>query len=154
VSILFQNPADQLFADSVDGEVAFGPLNYRVFDPAWHEQVLSEADLTTLRARLPMTLSVGQQQRTVLAACLALRPRLLILDEPTLGQDRGHLQQLMEFTARLNRQGTAILLITHDYELVYRYARRVIVMKDGRITLDGVLQRPPTVKTGEKELSQ
>jgi energy-coupling factor transporter ATP-binding protein EcfA2 len=154
VSILFQNPADQLFADSVDGEVAFGPLNYRVFDPAWHEQVLSEADLTTLRARLPMTLSVGQQQRTVLAACLALRPRLLILDEPTLGQDRGHLQQLMEFTARLNRQGTAILLITHDYKLVYRFARRIIVMKDGRITLDGVLQRPPAVKTGEKELSQ
>jgi energy-coupling factor transporter ATP-binding protein EcfA2 len=154
VSILFQNPADQLFTDSVDSEVAFGPLNYRVFDPAWHGQVLSEADLIALRDRLPVTLSVGQQQRTVLAACLALRPRLLILDEPTLGQDWGHLQQLMEFTAQLNRQGTAILLITHDYKLVYRYARRVIVMKDGRITHDGVLQRQPTVKTWEKELSQ
>ncbi len=154
VSILFQNPADQLFTDSVDGEVAFGPLNYRVFDPEWHGRVLSEADLTALRDRLPVTLSVGQQQRTVLAACLALRPRLLILDEPTLGQDWGHLQQLMEFTARLNRQGTAILLITHDYKLVYRYARRVIVMKDGRIMLDGVLQRQPTVRSWEKEFSR
>jgi energy-coupling factor transporter ATP-binding protein EcfA2 len=82
-------------------------------------------------------LSIGQQQRTALASCLSLRPRLVILDEPTLGQDWGHLQQLMDFILTLNRQGTAVLLITHDYKLVYRYARRVILMSAGRIILDG-----------------
>ena len=63
--------------------------------------------------------------------------RLVILDEPTLGQDWRHLQQLMDFLVWLNRQGTAILLITHDYKLVYRYAQRVILMDAGRISLDG-----------------
>lgn len=140
VALLFQNPADQLFTDSVDEEVAFGPLNYRCFDPQIHERTLAEAGLAGLRPRSPNALSTGQQQRTALAACLALRPRLVILDEPTLGQDWTHLQRLMEFLSELNAQGTAILLITHDYKLVYRYARRVILMEAGRIVLDGKLQ--------------
>ena len=137
IALLFQNPADQLFTDTVDEEIAFGPRNYRFFEPAWHEQSLERADLLGLRERRPFSLSVGQQQRTALASCLALRPRLVILDEPTLGQDWRHLQQLMDFLVWLNRQGTAILLITHDYKLVYRYAQRVILMDAGRISLDG-----------------
>jgi len=137
IALLFQNPADQLFTDSVDEEVAFGPRNYRCFDPEWHHQTLANADLLALRERRPFSLSMGQQQRTALASCLALRPRMVILDEPTLGQDWRHLQQLMEFLIQLNRQGTAILLITHDYKLVYRYAQRVILMDAGRILLDG-----------------
>jgi len=137
IALLFQNPADQLFTDSVDEEIAFGPRNYRCFDPAWHEQTLASNDLLGLRQRRPFSLSVGQQQRTALASCLALRPRLVILDEPTLGQDWRHLQQLMDFLVWLNRRGTAIILITHDYKLVYRYAQRVILMDSGRISLDG-----------------
>ncbi len=137
IALLFQNPADQLFTDSVDEEVAFGPRNYRRFDPAAHDQTLAAADLLHLRQRRPFSLSMGQQQRTALAACMALRPRLVILDEPTLGQDWRHLQQLMEHLVHLNQQGAAILLITHDYKLVHRYARRVILMQAGRITLDG-----------------
>ena len=137
IALLFQNPADQLFTDSVDEEVAFGPRNYRCFDPSLHQQTLASADLLGLRERRPFSLSVGQQQRTALASCLALRPRLVILDEPTLGQDWRHLQQLMDFLVWLNHQGTAILLITHDYKLVYRYAQRVILMEAGRISLDG-----------------
>jgi energy-coupling factor transporter ATP-binding protein EcfA2 len=137
VSLLFQNPADQLFTDSVEEEVAFGPRNLRCHDAGWETQVLENADLVLLRSRKPLSLSVGQQQRTALASCLSLRPRLVILDEPTLGQDWGHLQQLMDFLLSLNRQGTAILLITHDYKLVYRYARRVVLMDAGRISLDG-----------------
>lgn len=137
IAILFQNPADQLFTDTVDEEIAFAPRNYRAFDPARHEQALQDSDLQHLRARRPFSLSIGQQQRTALASCLALRPALVILDEPTLGQDWRHLGQLMESLVRLNQQGTAILLITHDYKLVYRYAQRVLLMKDGRIILDG-----------------
>lgn len=139
VAILFQNPADQLFTDSVDEEVAFGPQNYNRFDAYMQIQILREADLLHLRKRRPLMLSVGQQQRTALSACLGLRPRLLILDEPTLGQDWGHLQRLMDFLSTLNRQGTAILLISHDYKLVHRYARQVFLMKNGRIHLAGQL---------------
>jgi energy-coupling factor transport system ATP-binding protein len=137
ISLLFQNPADQLFTDSVEEEVAFGPRNLRCYDEAWETQVLENADLTSFSRRKPLSLSVGQQQRTALASCISLRPRLVILDEPTLGQDWGHLQQLMDFILALNQQGTAILLITHDYKLVYRYAQRVILMDAGRICLDG-----------------
>ncbi len=140
VGLLFQNPAEQLFTDSVDEEVAFGPHNYRNFDLDWHNRTLAEADLAALRDRSPLRLSTGQQQRTALASCLALRPRLLILDEPTLGQDWGHLQRLMDFLASLNRSGTSILLITHDYKLVHHYTSRVILMDAGRITLDGSLK--------------
>jgi energy-coupling factor transporter ATP-binding protein EcfA2 len=154
ISLLFQNPADQLFTDSVDEEVAFGPRNYRIFEKTWHEQTLANADLISLRERRPFSLSVGQQQRTALATCLALHPRLVILDEPTLGQDWRHLQQMMDFLGWLNGQGMAILLITHDYKLVYRYARRVILMDAGRISLDGhnnlaVQKVMPTIKHAE-----
>jgi energy-coupling factor transporter ATP-binding protein EcfA2 len=137
IALLFQNPADQLFTDSVEEEIAFGPRNYRRFDSIWQEELLNNADLLDLKERRPFSLSVGQQQRTALASCLALQPRLVILDEPTLGQDWFHLQQLMVFLLRLNRQGTAILLITHDYKLVYRYAQRVILLQAGRVVLDG-----------------
>jgi energy-coupling factor transport system ATP-binding protein len=140
VSLLFQNPADQLFTDSVDEEVGFGPRNYRRFSRDFHEQVLAEVDLQAIRAFRPLALSTGQQQRTALAACLALQPHFLILDEPTLGQDWGHLQRLMEFLVCLNHKGISILLITHDFKLVHRYAKRVILMDQGEITLDGRLR--------------
>jgi energy-coupling factor transporter ATP-binding protein EcfA2 len=139
VGLLFQDPAEQLFTNSVDEEIAFGPQNYGIFDATQHRQTIDAADLSALRARPPFTLSTGQQQRTALAACMALRPRLLIRDEPTQGQDWGHLQQLMDFLADLNRRGASIMLISHDYKLVHRYAGRVVVMAKGRIALDGRL---------------
>ncbi len=142
VGLLFQDPAEQLFTNSVDEEVAFGPQNYNIFDEAQHQQTLDVADLSALRARQPFTLSTGQQQRTALAACMALRPRLLILDEPTQGQDWGHLQQLMDFLAELNRRGASIVLISHDYKLVHRYATRVVLMAEGRIVVDGHIPKP------------
>jgi len=141
VALLFQNAADQLFTDSVDEEVAFGPHNYGLFQSQEHLKTLEEADLLDLRDRRPMTLSVGQQQRTALAASLALRPKLVILDEPTLGQDWGHLQQLMDFLRQLNQAGRAVLLITHDYKLVHRYAKRIILLEDGRVKLFGNIRK-------------
>jgi len=140
VGLLFQNPAYQLFTESVDEEVAFGPRNFRRFDADSHQQMLEAADLMALRSQPPFSLSSGQQQRTALAAVATLRPRLLILDEPTLGQDWGHLERLMDFLAELNRLGTAILLITHDYKLVHHYAGRAILLHEGQVTLDGYLK--------------
>jgi len=141
VALLFQNPSDQLLTDRVDDEVALGPLNYGQFQDDLHLQTLKEMDLLELRQRQPCTLSAGQQQRTALGACLALRPKLVILDEPTLGQDWAHMEQLMDFMRSLNAQGTTVLLITHDYKVVHRYARRVILLEQGRIRLDGRLRR-------------
>jgi energy-coupling factor transport system ATP-binding protein len=151
IALLFQNPADQLFTDSVDEEVSFGPRNYRVFDTKIHEQTLASADLLGLRTRRPFSLSTGQQQRTALASCIALRPALVILDEPTLGQDWNHLQQLMDCLTSLNQQGTAILLITHDYKLVHRYARRVILMDAGRVVLDGKIDPVSMIRIHAEE---
>lgn len=142
VALLFQEPQEQLFTDSVDEEVSFAPRNYGCFDPVLHEQILQEADLYELRTRHPLALSVGQQQRTALASCLGLRPRLLILDEPTLGQDWNHLQRMMNYLQTLNGMGTTILLISHDYKLVYHYAHRVIVLREGRIQQIGKTQSP------------
>jgi energy-coupling factor transport system ATP-binding protein len=147
VALLFQDPQEQLFTDSVDEEVAFGPSNYDKQNPALHSQILEEADLSALRSRRPLALSIGQQQRTALAACLSLRPPLLILDEPTLGQDWGHLQRLMNYIQALNHQGTAILLITHDYKLVHRYAQRVILLRGGRVQRVGKIRFPPRAQT-------
>ena len=140
VGLLCQSPLDQLLTERVDDEVALGPRNWAVFDHAAHEETLTAADLVALRGRAPLSLSVGQQQRTALAAALALAPRLLILDEPTLGQDWSHLERLMDFVADLNARGSTILLITHDHDLAARYARRLLLMRGGCLVADGALE--------------
>ncbi len=145
VGLLLQNPLSQLFCDSVEEEVAFGPRNFGHVSTALLDEVLEATDLQGLRARRPYALSSGQQQRTALAATLSLRPELLILDEPTMGQDWRHLSGFMDFLSQLNEQGIAILLITHDYKLICRYARRVVVLGDGRIVADGAPRLPITV---------
>jgi energy-coupling factor transport system ATP-binding protein len=139
VGLLFQDAANQLFTDAVGDEVAFGPNNFGCFQKKNHLQILHEADLFDLIQRRPSNLSVGQQQRTALASCLSLRPQLVILDEPTLGQDWKHLQKLMDYLQKLNRDGTAVLLISHDYKLVHRYANRMVLIEDGKIKINGIL---------------
>jgi energy-coupling factor transporter ATP-binding protein EcfA2 len=143
VGFLFQNPLDQLVCDTVEEEVAFGPRNLGAQSEtlAQRERVettLAVAGLTALRHRRSAALSVGEQQRTALAAALSTDPRLLILDEPTMGQDWAHLSHLMESLIQLNHNGQAILLITHDDKLVCRYARRIILLEEGRIVADGM----------------
>jgi energy-coupling factor transporter ATP-binding protein EcfA2 len=137
VGLLFQNPLHQLFCDSVGDEVVFGPQNLDCLVPENVEAALTATDLSALRARSIHALSCGQQQRTALAAILSVKPRLIILDEPTIGQDWRHLSMFMDFLRTLNQAGTTILLITHDYKLVYRYATRIMVLDGGRIAIDG-----------------
>ncbi len=149
VALLFQNAADQLFTDSVEEEVSFGPDNYHRWEEQAHQQTLIKADLIRLRERRPMLLSVGQQQRTALAACLSLRPKLVILDEPTLGQDWNHLQRLMDFLKALNQEGSAVLLISHDYKIVHRYANRMMLMENGKIKVEGTLHNKQEEKHNE-----
>jgi len=142
VGLLFQNPLHQLFCTTVEEEVRFGPANFECYDPGKVEALLDASDLAALRARPVHTLSSGQQQRTALAAVLSLRPKLIILDEPTMGQDWRHLSALMDYLSGLNRDGSTVLLISHDYKLVHRYAERILLLRDGRVASDGAPAGP------------
>jgi len=148
VGLLFQNPLEQLFCETVEEEVACGTRYYGFLTPALLEDTLAIADLGSLRNRRIHALSGGEQQRTALASVLALRPDLLILDEPTMGQDWGHLSAFMDHVSRLNGRGMAILLITHDYELVHHYAQRVLLLRNGRIAVEGSPLPSPSLKVG------
>ena len=111
------------------------------------EPLLTAADLLALRPRPLHTLSHGQLHRTAFAAVLALHPRVLVLDEPTIGQDWRHLESLMDEVEALRRQGTAVLLISHDFKLIHRHATRVALLRNGRVAAEGV----PLATSGEGE---
>jgi len=147
LAILFQNPQEQLFTDSVDEEIAFAAYNFGLFDQQQHQTALEEAGLERLSSKHPSILSLGQQLRTALAASIAIKPRIVILDEPTLGQDWGHLEKIMNYVKTLQQNGTTILLITHDYKLVHFYSQRVLLMENGGIALQGNINKE--VRQGE-----
>jgi len=140
VGLLQQNPLHQLVCDTVEEEVRLGPHNLsstgKEAEQA-QETVLAQMDLLQLRQRSPSALSVGEQQRAALAATLSSSPPLLILDEPTAGQDWEHMVRIMDLVAELNRAGQTVLLITHDQRLVERYANRVWRLAGGRVMRHG-----------------
>jgi energy-coupling factor transport system ATP-binding protein len=140
VGLLLESPDEQLFCDRVDEEARFGLANLGLRQPDRVEQALAATGLASLRSRAPHALSLGQKQRAALAALLALQPQLLILDEPTLGQDWGHLSRFMELVRRLNARGMTVLIISHDYKLVHQYARRILLLEAGRIVADGCVR--------------
>jgi energy-coupling factor transport system ATP-binding protein len=133
VGLLQQNPLHQLVCQEVEEEIRFGPRNLRLERDGEVEAMLARTDLLRLRHRPTQALSVGEQQRSALAATLILRPRLLILDEPTAGQDWHHLRELMDLVGEYNRQGLTVLLITHNRRLVGEYANRVWEMTGGTL---------------------
>ncbi len=143
VGYVFQNPDHQIFAATVEDEVAFGPRNFGL-DAAEIEQRVSEVlhavKLEEARARDPFLLSKGERQRLAVASILALRPNLLILDEPTTGLDYREQRRLMGLIRELNESGIAIVIITHTPWLVAEYARRVVLMRKGRVLFDGAVR--------------
>ncbi|MGB9630101.1 MAG: ATP-binding cassette domain-containing protein, partial [Thermodesulfobacteriota bacterium] len=86
---------------------------------------------------VPLTLTKGERQRVAIASVLAAQPQILILDEPTTGLDICHQKNIMEVLRKLNQKGHTIIIITHSMWVATEYAQRTIVMKDGRILLDG-----------------
>jgi energy-coupling factor transport system ATP-binding protein len=140
VGYVFQNPDHQIFAATVADEVAFGPRNFGLDSAeiaSRAEEVLCAVNLTGERDCDPFLLSKGERQRLAVASVLALRPRLLILDEPTTGLDYREQRRMMALIGDLNRAGIAIVMITHTPWLVAEYARRVILMRKGRVMFDG-----------------
>jgi energy-coupling factor transport system ATP-binding protein len=141
VGYVFQNPDHQFVTDRVDEEIAYG-LKVRDYPEETIRQrvgeVLEIVDLERYRLRSPFSLSLGERRRLSVATMLVLEPKLLILDEPTIGQDHERAQQLMALMARLReRYRTTVLMITHDMRLVAEWAERVLVLSDGRLAFDG-----------------
>lgn len=143
VSYVFQNPDHQLFADTVEAEVAFGPRNIGLDAAAVRARVdeaLAAVGLQFLRDQDPFLLGRGERQRVAVAALLALRPRMLILDEPTTGLDYPEQRQMMELLKRLHQEGRTILIITHVPWVAAEYAERALLMADGQLLWDGSLR--------------
>jgi energy-coupling factor transport system ATP-binding protein len=143
IGFIFQDPNDQIFSNSVVEEIRFGLKNLEL--PADEieqrvEETLTQFDLTEVQDTFPRFLARGDKQKLCIASIVAMRPQVLLLDEPTTGQDHRDSQQIMELAQTLNEQGITILLVTHDLGNVARYARRVIVVNDGVIIADGPTQ--------------
>jgi energy-coupling factor transporter ATP-binding protein EcfA2 len=152
IGYVFQNPDHQLFKESVWDEVAFGLRNLhteRTDLEAQVESTLRRLDLWPQRDRHPFRLSKGDRQRLAIAAIIIMRPHVLIVDEPTTGQDPSRSREIMDLLAELNGEGTTVVVITHVMELVAEYARQVLVLHAGRLLLQGtpreVFAQPKTL---------
>jgi energy-coupling factor transport system ATP-binding protein len=142
VGLVFQFPEYQLFEETVRGDVAYGPRNLGLGEDAVAERVddaLRAVGLAPERFadRSPFGLSGGEMRRVALAGVLAMRPQVLVLDEPTAGLDPRGKEELLDRIAALHRGGLTVIVVTHTMDEVARLARRVVVMFDGRIVFDG-----------------
>ncbi len=133
VGYVFQNPDHQICCDTVETEVAFGPRNLHLEKEDIERRVqgaLQAVDLLEYRTVNPKQLSKGQRQRVAFASILAMEPSVLIIDEPTTGQDYRDGIAMLDLVKRLNQEGHTVLFITHDMQLVAKYAKRVVVFQD------------------------
>lgn len=154
VGLVFQNPDDQLFSANVRQDLSFGPLNLGLERNEVKHRIEWAADatgITQLLDRPIHALSYGQRMRVAIAGVLAMRPTLLIADEPTSSLDPQMAAQVMAILNELQRQGTTILLATHDVDLAYGWADQVIVLDDGRVEASG---SPCTVLSDEQFLGR
>jgi len=141
VGMVFQNPENQLFALSVEKDVAFGLENLGVSREEIRRRVDWALKITgtyDLRNRAPYELSGGQQQRVAIASVLAMNPEVIVLDEPTSFLDPIGAEQIFNVINRLNKDlGITIVLVEHRLDMISKYADRVVIMQNGRIVLDG-----------------
>ena len=141
VGYVFQNPDHQIFNMTVYDEIAFGPRNLLLSEDEVRERVEEAAKIVGLKEEYmeesPFFLPKGLRQRVAIASILALRPKVIIVDEPTTGQDWKQSIEIMDFLKHLNSLGHTIIIVTHEMEIVARYAERTIVMAEGRKLLDG-----------------
>ncbi|HTN58732.1 MAG TPA: energy-coupling factor transporter ATPase [Protaetiibacter sp.] len=155
VGYVFQNPDHQIFAATVGDEVAYG-LRNQGWEPdriaARVTDVLEQVGMPEFVARHPFTLGKGERQRLAVASVLALEPEVLVIDEPTTGQDWQGAQAMMRLVEELNAAGHTIVMITHDMTLVARHARRALVFAGGRLIADddptALFARPAVLEEG------
>jgi len=140
VGFVFQNPDHQLFCETVEDEVAFALRNFGFKEKTMKRRVtwaLNLLGLTQYRQASPFVLSGGERKRVALASVLAWNPRVVILDEPTIGQDYQQKEKLRQFIVQLKSQDKTVIIVTHDVEFVAECNPRVMLMAQGKIVADG-----------------
>ncbi|HOW37687.1 MAG TPA: energy-coupling factor transporter ATPase [Candidatus Izemoplasmatales bacterium] len=142
VGLVFQFPEYQLFEETVEKDIMFGPRNFRITEEDAREMAKNALKMVGLSEnylrRNPFNLSGGEKKRVSIAGILAMNPDVLVLDEPTSGLDPRGKHTLMELFRSIREEtGKTIIFITHDMDLVYRYADRVLVLEAGSLVFDG-----------------
>lgn len=137
VGLVFQYPEYQIFEETVEKDIAFGPRNMGLSEAEVTERVRETAEIIGLSPELlgrsPFLLSGGQKRRVAIAGVMAMRPKVLILDEPTAGLDpKGREEILSEIKRFQDHTGSTILLVSHSMEDIARHAKRILVMNAGR----------------------
>ena len=138
IGMVFQFPEQQLFAETVEEDIAFGPSNFGVTGDELNDTVMHAANLVHLDHDLlkksPFDLSGGQKRRVAIAGVLAMNPEILVLDEPTAGLDLEGQQYILDLIRRLNREeNMTIVLVSHQMDDVAKYSDRVVVMSGGKV---------------------
>ncbi|MGC8936255.1 MAG: energy-coupling factor ABC transporter ATP-binding protein [Candidatus Methanomethylicaceae archaeon] len=141
VGLVFQNPENELFCTSVEREVAFGPENLALPREEIRKRVeesLAMVGISHLREKSPEELSGGEQQKVAIAALLAMKPKILVLDEPTANLDPVSAQSVLNTLLRLNEEsGVTMILVEHRLEMVAHMADRCAILNEGRLALIG-----------------
>ena len=140
VGFVFQNPDHQLFSETVEEEIAFALKNFGFSEDVIEKRInwaLNLLGLSQYRKTSPFMLSGGERKRVALASVLAWDPKILILDEPTIGQDYEQKEKLRQFILQMKTQQRTIVMVTHDVEFVAECNPRVLLMLDGQIIADG-----------------
>jgi len=140
VGFVFQNPDHQLFCETVEDEVAFALRNFGFKERTIKKRVtwaLNLLDLTEYRKTSPFMLSGGERKRVALASVLAWNPEVVILDEPTIGQDYKQKERLRQFIVQLTAQQKTVIIVTHDVEFVAECSPHVVFMAQGKIVAEG-----------------
>ncbi len=154
VGFVLQNPENQLFSLSIERDIAFGLENLALPREEIRERVdwaLDIIGLADLRDKAPYELSGGQQQRVAIASVLAMKPEVMILDEPTSFLDPLAAKRLLEIVHKLNKDmNLAIILVEHRLDLVSAYSNRIIIMDEGEIKIDG----PPRKVFSDESIDQ
>jgi cobalt transport protein ATP-binding subunit len=143
VGYIFQNPDHQIFSDTVAEEVGFGPKIREMEEDEIEERVSEALSAVGLEGRGdedPFGLTKGERQRVAVASVLAVRPEVLILDEPTTGLDYAEQRSMMELVRHLNEGGSTIIAVTHTMWVVAEYAHRAVVIRDGKVALQGTVR--------------
>lgn len=140
IAVVLQNPDDQIFGQTVEADVAYGPTNIGLPQSeidARVDEALGLVGLGDLRDRNTTQLSYGQRKRLSLAGALAMKPEVLIMDEPTAGLDPQMALELMELAEELHDAGTAVVISTHDVDLAYAWADEIHVLRRGSLVFSG-----------------
>ncbi len=139
VGLVFQEPDSQIIAGTVEDEISFGPMNLKLREGEVTERVsdsIEHMNLCGYERRAPQYLSGGEKKRVSIAAILAMKPRIILLDEPAASLDPENVALLEAAFDELTAAGIALVVCTHDVDFAYRFAQRAVVFNEGRVVAD------------------